>query len=148
LYSIFRGNKMSEKQLNESMATGEQPNPTLVEQLRTLCPHFFTGAIERHRKGGSAVPEKPKRQLWASVTRDLGEGACTFVYLHFVRPREFELRDNSGESRWPVNEDYLQQAICSRGFYVSLKLGTETFRLKRAELLFAFRRLRTLQTET
>ncbi len=142
---------MSEKQLNDK-ATGETgedlPDPTLVERLRALCPHFFTSAIERHREGGSKVPRKPKHQLWANVTRDLGGGASTFVHLHIdTHLRKFEFRDSSGVHHWPIGEDHLQQAITSGGTYVGIKIGVETFRLKRAELLAAFKYLRALRTK-
>lgn len=139
---------MSEKQLNESMANEKDlPDPTLVERLRTLCPHFFTGAIERHRKGAPALKKEDKKpQLWRNVTRKYPGGHDAFVHLHIdVRLRKFELRDNSGLYIWPVGEHDLEFAVASKGAYVGLRIGADTLRLHRHELLTAFNELRALR---
>lgn len=137
---------MSEKQL-ETMATEGEPDPTLVERFKAMCPHFFTSAIERHRRSEVTHP-KPKAKLWTNVTRDIGGGDSAFVHLHIdSKLQKFEFRDYSGEYRWPVDENLLQQAVRSRGAHVGIKLGVDILRLNRAELLSAFNYLRALRAE-
>jgi hypothetical protein len=119
----------------------------LLDQLKKRLPHFFTDKIEQHRSG-AAVPEKPKEppQLWRNVTRRYPGGHDAFVHLHIdVRLRKFELRDNSGLYIWPVGEHDLEFAVASKGAYVGLRIGADTLRLHRHELLTAFNELRALR---
>ncbi len=124
----------------------DKVDPALLEQVKKQIPHFFTDRIVQHWKGGAHRELKEKPQLWRNVTRRIEGGHNIFVHLHIdVRLEKFELRDNSGLYKWPVGEVELGLAVASRGTYVGLRIGTDTLRLNRHELLTAFNELRALR---
>lgn len=134
--------------MSQELAT-EKEEANTAEALpwmrRFLPPHFFTKKVVANRESGFvlAPPVKPPNNSSRFITRKPGTGCATHVGLHMKRDGSFFFKCPCKGMPMPIDRSVLTNALtASHGKeWVSIRVGTESFDLSRADLRDAIQAL-------